>query len=131
LRSGSITVVGRRLENLEAYAGKFGCRTKLLNDMGDNTAHADIIINTTPVSGREEAPKLAELTGKLSADNCELVIDLNYDREYNVWKEMAERKSIRFVDGLTVLAHSARRTLMLWTKIDVEPHEFIRALENE
>ena len=131
LRSGNITVVGRRLENLETYSGMFGCRTKLLNSVGDNPPQADIIVNTTPVSGREEAPKLAELTGKLSADNCELVIDLNYDREYNVWKEMAERKSIRFVDGLTVLSHSARRTLMLWTKVDVEPHEFIKALENE
>jgi len=131
LRAGKITVVGRRLENLETYAGKFGCQTKLLNDMGDNTPHADIIINTTPVSGRSEAPELAEITGKLAAGNCELVIDLNYDREYNIWKEMAARKDIRFVDGLKVLSHSARRTLMLWTRVDVEPHDFIKALDAE
>lgn len=131
LRAGTITVAGRRLENLETYARMFGCQTKLLNDVGDNPPQADIIINTTPVSGREEDPKIAELTAKLSADNCELVIDLNYDREYNVWKEMAAGKGIRFVDGLTVLSHSARRTLMLWTRVDVEPHEFIKALESE
>lgn len=131
LRTGTITVVGRRLANLETYAKMFGCRTKLLNEVGDNPPQADIIINTTPVSGREEAPEMAELTAKLAADNCELVIDLNYDREYNVWKEMAEKKGIRFVDGLTVLSHSARRTLMLWTRVDVEPKEFIRAIESE
>ncbi len=131
LRAGTITVVGRRLDNLDTYAKKFGCRTKLLNAVGDNPPAADIIVNTTPVSGRQEAPKLAELTSKLAADNCELVIDLNYDREYNFWKEMADRKGIRFVDGLTVLAHSARRTLMLWTRVDVEPQSFIKALENQ
>ena len=41
------------------------------------------------------------------------------------------QKNIRFMDGLSTLIHQARRSFLLWTRIDVEPEEFRRALEDE
>ena len=41
---------------------------------------------------------------------------------------MARRNNIRFMDGLTALAFQARRTLALWTGVQVAPEEFLNAL---
>jgi len=42
---------------------------------------------------------------------------------------MARRNGIRFMDGLPALAYQARRTLALWTKVQVAPGEFLNALK--
>ena len=72
-------------------------------------------------------PRLVE---KLELRGCELILDLNYGRRRNFWQEKAEREGIRFMDGLSPLAFQARRTLQLWTGIQVPPEEFVNALQN-
>jgi len=74
---------------------------------------------------------LEELAKKLDTPGCKLVVDLNYDRPDNFWEEMAGRQGIRFMDGLMPLAYQARRTLALWTGIQVPPQAFIDALSSD
>jgi shikimate 5-dehydrogenase len=42
---------------------------------------------------------------------------------------MAEDKGIKFMDGLSTLACQARRTFALWTRIQVNPSEFRKLLD--
>jgi shikimate dehydrogenase len=73
---------------------------------------------------------MAGLVEKLKLRGCELILDLNYGRRRNFWQEKAEKEGIRFMDGLNPLAYQARRTLQLWTGIQVPPEEFLNALQN-
>jgi shikimate dehydrogenase len=68
------------------------------------------------------------LLEKLSLKNCELVVDLNYGRSNNLWQDLSRRIGSRFMDGLSSLAYQSRRTLALWTGIQVPPEEFLKAL---
>jgi shikimate dehydrogenase len=60
-----------------------------------------------------------------------MVVDLNYGRIENFWQDMARRIGVRFMDGLPSLAYQSRRTLALWTGIQVPPEEFIKALNEK
>jgi shikimate 5-dehydrogenase len=71
------------------------------------------------------------LLEKIKIPGCELVVDLNYDRSKNFWKDFAQRNGARFMDGLSTLAYQSRRTLALWTGIQVPPEEFIKALDEK
>jgi shikimate dehydrogenase len=55
-------------------------------------------------------------------------MDLNYGRDKNIWERKAAASGVRFIDGLRTLAYQARRTFALWTGIQVEPNEFLSAL---
>jgi shikimate dehydrogenase len=55
-------------------------------------------------------------------------MDMNYGRNQNFWQDMARSKRIPFMDGLPALAYQARRTLALWTGIQVPPEEFLKVL---
>jgi shikimate 5-dehydrogenase len=57
-------------------------------------------------------------------------VDLNYGRKENFWQDMARRIGARFMDGLPSLAYQCRRTLALWTGIQVPPEEFIKAINS-
>ena len=64
-----------------------------------------------------------ELTG------CGLVFDINYGREENMWRGLAERSEAKFSDGLSMLAHQAAESFKLWTGINVEAAGFLAGLE--
>jgi shikimate dehydrogenase len=78
------------------------------------------VINATSVSSPDEAPDMAEMVNLLNLPNCEMVIDLNYGRPRNFWREMARNKGILFIDGFSSLANQARSTFALWTGIEVK-----------
>jgi shikimate dehydrogenase len=91
---------------------------------------ARIVVNATSVSSPEESEDLCRAVQELRLRGCELVMDLNYGRRRNFWQEKAEREEARFMDGLIPLAFQARRTLQLWTGVQVPPGEFLDALKN-
>jgi len=72
---------------------------------------------------------MALLLEKFKVKDCELVLDLNYDRSKNFWQDMARRNGARFIDGLSTLAYQSRRTLALWTRIQAPPEEFLKAID--
>jgi len=88
-------------------------------------------VNATSVSSPDESPEMAELVDRLDIRDCETLMDVNYGREVNFWESKALGKGIKFMDGLSLLAHQARRSFSLWTRIDVEVEEFRKALEKE
>jgi len=129
LRTKTIFLTGRDEGKTHKMVQQFGGECKSLSSLEGQTLPVDIIVNATSVSSPEESPEMASLIGSLTAPNCEVMVDLNYDRPKNFWREAAENHGIRFLDGLMPLAYQARRTFALWTGLQVPPEEFISAIE--
>jgi shikimate dehydrogenase len=131
LRTTSIFVAGRNKDKTSEIVHRFGGETVSLDELSDRTLSANIVVNTTSVSSPDESPEMKVLLEKLSIKNCELVVDLNYGRRENFWQDFARSIGARFMDGLPSLAYQSRRTLALWTGIQVPPEEFIKALDEK
>ena len=128
LQAATVHVAGRDIAKTDRIVEKFGGTAHRLNDLADHPVSPDIVVNATSVSSPREGPRLADLVANLQIPGCQLVFDLNYGRSENFWQTMARRNNIRFMDGLTALAFQARRTLALWTGVQVAPEEFLNAL---
>jgi len=129
LRAESILVAGRSEERIGEIVGRIGGEAKPLESLLDEPVPANIVVNATSVSSPDESPELAALVAELDLRECELVHDLNYGHSENFWHDMARTKGIRFMDGLPSLAYQARRTFALWTGVQVEQEEFLRAID--
>lgn len=130
LRAREVWVAGRNVGRANEIVTQFSGRGVDLELVKDMQLPASIVINATSVSSPEESAELAGLVASLKLRGCELILDLNYGRRRNFWQEKAEKEGIRFLDGLGPLAFQARRTLQLWTGIQVPPEEFLNALQN-
>ena len=128
LRANSVVIASRNPEKAKKISKDLGGDTIPIESLLARPFSADIIVNTTSVSSYHEAPGFAEMILKMVMNNCELLIDLNYGRSSNFWEDFARLKKIRFMDGLTTLAHQAMRTLALWTGKKVDPKEFLKIL---
>lgn len=129
LRTTSISVTGRDPEKTLQVVNRFGGETLPLDDLSDRTLSVDIIVNATSVSSPDESPDMAARLKNVTIKGCELVVDLNYGRSKNFWQDLAWRNGSQFMDGLPSLAYQCRRTLALWTGIQVPPKEFMKALD--
>jgi shikimate dehydrogenase len=129
LRASRLYVTGRNLDRARSISATFGGEVLRMSSLPGRLLPVDIVVNATSVSSSEESPEMAEVVRHLAVADCRLVFDLNYGRRVNFWQEMAERKGIHFIDGLSALAFQARRTFALWTGLQVPPEEFIKALE--
>jgi len=129
LRARRIMVAGRNLEKSRLITTRVEGEVRSLTSLMDQSVSADIVVNATSVSNRDESPELASLVDHLSISDCQLVFDLNYGPHQNLWRDFALKKGIPFTDGLTTLAYQAKRTFALWTGIQVEAEEFLKALE--
>jgi len=129
LRTTSIFVSGRNEFKTHQIADRLGGEAIPIQDIEDRTPAVNIVVNATSVSSTDEAPEMLLLLQKLKIPDCELVVDLNYDRSNNFWQEFAQTNGARFMDGLSTLAYQCRRTLQLWTGIQVPPEEFIKSLD--
>ncbi|KJR43624.1 AroE2 protein [Candidatus Magnetoovum chiemensis] len=130
LRASSIQISGRTSKRVDDIIKKIGGTATSLEIMAKNTPIANIIINTTPISSPDDSPEFARFIANQHFKECELIVDLNYGRQNNIWQSKASELGVPFIDGLTPLAHAARRTLLLWTRIDVEPSEFLKAIDD-
>ncbi|MCP3951252.1 MAG: shikimate dehydrogenase [Desulfobacterales bacterium] len=128
LRTKAIVVTGRSDAKVQQIVKRFGGEGMSLESL-DHNMNVDIVINATSVSAPDESPEMAALVSDLNTKDCELVVDLNYNRPQNFWQDMAREKGIQFMDGLLPLAYQARRTFALWTGLQVPPEEFIEAVK--
>jgi shikimate dehydrogenase len=129
LRVREVWVVGRNLERARAIASEFSCRGVGIDSLEGVPLPARIVVNATSVSSPDESEDLCRLVQNLKLRGCELVLDLNYGRRRSFWQEKAEQEEARYMDGLNPLAFQARRTLQLWTGLQVPPREFLDALK--
>ncbi|MCP4683626.1 MAG: shikimate dehydrogenase [Desulfobacterales bacterium] len=131
LRAETIMIAGRNEEHVKNIINRIAGEPVTFESLAKNPVSANIVINATSVSSSDESKEFAALVHGLDVRNCEFVIDVNYGRRENFWQEMAEKKGIPFLDGLPLLAHQASRSFSLWTRIDVDPLDFKKALEEE
>lgn len=128
LGAARVILAGRDGTRTGRLAGLTGAEPMTLASLPDGPVEADLIVNATSASAPNEAPELAALVQVLDARGWELVVDVNYSRTENFWKDKAHRASASFVDGLPMLAYQARRSFSLWTGVDVDPEIFIEIL---
>ncbi len=128
LRAGELWVAGRRLEKARAITERFGGRGLSLEMLRGIRLPAEIVVNATSASSPEESAELCALVQGLDLGACRLLLDLNYGRRRNFWREKAAAEGIAFLDGLLPLAFQARRSLHLWTGLLVPPEEFLQGL---
>ena len=131
LRTTSIFVAGRNKNKTSEIVQRFGGEPVHFDELANQNLSVDIVVNTTSVSSPDESPEMKILLDNLNIKDCEMVVDLNYGRIENFWEDMARRIGARFMDGLPSLAYQSRRTLALWTGIQVPPEEFIKALDEK
>ncbi|GAB6143753.1 shikimate dehydrogenase family protein [Desulfocicer niacini] len=128
LRADAINIAGRTESRVNDIISRIGGTPTTLEFLDKNSSQAEIIVNTTPISSPEDSLPFHEFIQRQPFKSCRLIIDLNYGRKNNFWKEKAKSLDIPFIDGLIPLAHTARRTLILWTRVDIPPPEFMKAL---
>jgi shikimate dehydrogenase len=131
LRAEKVIVAGRNDKKIEEIICRFGGEGRLVQDLPQQPIRADFVVNATSVSSPDESNELAELVEMLELRDCKLAVDLNYGRKRNFWKDMAYSRGIPFMDGLPFLAHQARRTLALWTKIQIPAEAFLNVLARD
>lgn len=128
LRAREVWVAGRRLDRAREITERFGGRGIPLEMLRNVRLPAEIVVNATSASSPEESAELCSLVQGLEMGACRLLLDLNYGRRRNFWRDKAEAEGIPFLDGLLPLAFQARRSLHLWTGLLVPPEEFLEAL---
>ncbi len=129
LRADSVTIAARNEAHARVMADRLGGKAISLEEAVTSTPDVDIVINATSVSSEDESPEFAAQVNQLDLTKCQLLMDLNYGREKNIWESRAEVFDVKFIDGLRTLAYQARRTFALWTGVQVEPDEFLNALD--
>jgi len=115
-------------EKARQLARTFDFHDVPLDILSGGSLPLDLLINATTVSSPDEGPDLALLVKNANFDGCELVVDVNYGRTTNFWKDLAGRLAAKFMDGLPMLAYQARRSFALWTGMEVPAQEFLEAL---
>jgi shikimate dehydrogenase len=87
----------------------------------------DWLINATSVSSSRESLELAAWAETLRPRRG--VMDINYGRPDNFWRELAERRHLPFQDGRSMLAFQARDSFQLWTGQDPGIEIFKQSLQ--
>ncbi len=117
----SLAITGRQLKHAEKVTNHIGGgQPNLLSSLADKPIKANIVINATPVSHADEASDLAVLIHRINLCDCQMVVDFNYDIHPNMWRELADRQGIKFMDGLSILGHQAKHMLALfWPGLEI------------
>ncbi|NIA19179.1 MAG: hypothetical protein GWP07_01935 [Xanthomonadaceae bacterium] len=111
----SMVVTGRQLKNAKKIVTHIGGgQPNLLTSLADQPITANIVVNATTVSHVDEAPDLATLIHRINLCDCQMVVDFNYDKQPNIWHELADRQGVKFMDGLPILGHQAKHMLALF-----------------
>lgn len=129
LRAETVFIAARDEIRSREMAKRLGGEAISLEEAVAEPLGVDLMVNATSVSSADESPEFAALVHRLNLEGCQLLIDLNYGRAHNIWEMKAASAGVTFIDGLRTLAYQARRTFALWTGIQVEPSEFLTALD--
>jgi len=127
----SMVVTGRQLKNAQKIVAHIGGgQPNLLASLADQPITANIVINATSVSHADEAPDLATLIHQINLCDCQMVVDFNYDKEPNMWRDLAGRQGVTFMDGLSILGHQAKHMLALfWPGLKISPEMVAAAVK--
>ena len=90
--------------------------------IGEALGGAAVVVNATPVA-TAEAPVVPGTTPKDA-----LLVDLTYGPDGTAWVAAAHAAGRRAWDGLGLLVHQARHSIMRWTGRDLEVEPLARAV---
>ena len=107
-----------------AWGSVEGVRLEAASGEGIAAAHgeATLVVNATPRSAAGEPVAPAGLP------RAALLVDLTYGPEPTEWVLAARAAGREAIDGLGLLVHQARRSLMRWTGRDVPVEPLARAV---
>jgi shikimate dehydrogenase len=123
-----IFITGRNQKTAKKLASELGGEAISFDDLKFRKIPAKLVINATSASSHEESPELAELLENVKLVNCQWIIDLNYGRPTYIFRDIAQKIGIRFMDGIPMLAHQASESFALWTGIQIPPTVFLSGL---
>lgn len=123
-----VTIAARRVEQAQALAAELGGEGAALAACAPLAAAAGLIVNASAVSDPAEGPELAELAVGWNLAACRLVLDINYGRRVNLWRQLAQGAGAAFMDGRPMLAAQAAMSFALWTGLNPDPAAFLAAL---
>jgi shikimate dehydrogenase len=129
LGPSEILLAGRDFQRTRHTAAGFGVTAASFESLTGRRLSSNLVVNATSVSSPNEGPKMADFVRSLDLPQCELVVDLNYGRDDNFWRDLARMSRARFMDGLPMLAHQARRSFAIWTGIEVNVEVFMEPLK--
>ena len=120
-----VEVISRREpEPGEAWGGTLGKRWSAWGSGAATRAIAvaDVLVNCTPLAG-DEWPVAVERIPRAT-----LVVDLTYGERVTPWVAAARAAGLEAIDGLALLVHQARRSLMRWLARDVPLEPLLAAV---
>ncbi|MFH1061197.1 MAG: shikimate dehydrogenase [Pseudomonadota bacterium] len=126
--AAGVTIAARRVEQARALAAELGGEGVALAECAPIAAQAALIVNASAVSDPAEGPDLARLAAGWNLAACRLVLDINYGRRVNLWRQLARHAGAAFVDGRPMLAAQAAHSFALWTGLNPDPAAFLAAL---
>lgn len=124
-----ILLAGRDPQKTRHTAEGFGVAAAAFESLTGRPPSSNLVVNATSVSSPAEGPEMADFVRSLDLPQCELVVDLNYGRDDNFWRDLARTSGARFMDGLPMLAHQARRSFAIWTGVEVDVEVFMEPLK--
>ena len=120
-----VDVISRREpEPGEAWGGTLGKRWSAWGSGAATRAIAvaDVLVNCTPLAG-DEWPVAVERIPRAT-----LVVDLTYGERVTPWVAAARAAGLEAIDGLALLVHQARRSLIRWLARDVPLEPLLAAV---
>lgn len=123
-----LVVASRRAEQATELATNLGGTGAGLDQAGEIAAGAELIVNASAVSDPAEGPELAAVVVGWRPAACRLVLDINYGRRVNLWRDLAQGQGAAFQDGRPMLAGQAAYSFGLWTGLSPDPRQFLAAL---
>ncbi|MFH1138414.1 MAG: shikimate dehydrogenase [Pseudomonadota bacterium] len=129
LGAAKIILAGRNFEKISAAALALDVESRPFTTFANPAPGVHLAINASSVSSRLESEETAAFVYQLDFPDLGLVLDLNYGRRDNFWRDLAEKHRADFMDGLPMLAFQARRSFHLWTGLDPDPGLFLSALK--
>ena len=122
-----VDVISRREpEPGEAWGGTLGKRWSAWGSGAATRAIAvaDVLVNCTPLAG-DEWPVAVERIPRAT-----LVVDLTYGERVTPWVAAARAAGLEAIDGLALLVHQARRSLVRWLARDVPLEPLLAAVRH-
>jgi shikimate dehydrogenase len=115
----TVAVHGRNEAKIEELVARY----KNVHDFSLTYRPVDVIVNTTPVTGR--ADEAAVMQG-VSADT--IAIDITYEPRMSPWRALYERSGCQTANGLGMLAYQAALQLQWWWDVPIDAAQLLKAI---
>ena len=114
-----VDVVGRSPANVAAITERYAC----VDAAQSPTGPVDLVVNTVPVSGRDEVTTLVD-----GVHAATLAVDITYEPRVSAWSDAYDQAGCRSVNGLAMLACQAALQMQWWWGVEIDPGTLLEAI---